>query len=301
MTDYFDSLEDAIHSIAGSSAEIRSRSSVSGGDINESYCLILTNGDRLFMKSNASSDTTFFQAESDGLDAIASTHAAEVPKVLARGHEKSDGGYEFLLMEYLESKKPRSDYWVTLGYQLAQMHHADTSSFVKNGSFGFFENNFIGQNVQNNTPHEDWISFFRDCRLIPQARMAESYFDHTSRRKFLRLLDHLDDYFIEPEQPSLLHGDLWSGNIMPGNDGKAWLIDPAVSVGHAEADLAMTELFGGFPAEFYHAYEEASPLQDGYPDRRDLYNLYHLLNHTNLFGWSYFSSVERILNYYIGD
>lgn len=300
MSTYFPSLQDAIHTIAGNQVEIRSMSPVSGGDINHSYCITLNSGDKLFMKANESADPSFFQAEDTGLNAIASTKTLHVPEVLARGHEQSDKEYEFLLMPYLESKKPSITYWQTLGQQLTQMHKADTSHFVKKGRYGFLENNFIGQNIQTNAAHDDWISFFRDCRLIPQARMAETYFDHTSRQQFLHLLDHLDEYLVEPEVPSLLHGDLWSGNVMPGTDGSAWLIDPAVYVGDAEADLAMTELFGGFPAEFYRAYEEVSPLQDGYHDRRDLYNLYHLLNHTNLFGWSYFSSVERILDYYIG-
>ena len=108
----------------------------------------------------------------------------------------------------------------------------------------------------------------------------------------------MDELLVEPEQPSLLHGDLWSGNVITGNDGKAWLIDPAVYVGHAEADLAMTELFGGFPPAFYDAYKEAAKLQPGYAKRRDLYNLYHLLNHLNMFGRSYYPSVMRIVNSY---
>ena len=105
---------------------------------------------------------------------------------------------------------------------------------------------------------------------------------------------------IEPKHPSLLHGDLWSGNIITGNDGKAWLIDPAVYVGHAEADIAMTELFGGFPRAFYDAYKESGMLQPEYGRRRDIYNLYHLLNHLNLFGRTYLSSVRRVIEGYAG-
>ena len=113
-----------------------------------------------------------------------------------------------------------------------------------------------------------------------------------------KLLDHLEAYLPEPGFPSLLHGDLWGGNYIVGNDGEAWLIDPAAYVGHYEADLAMTELFGGFPQRFYHAYSEVNPIDAGYGERRDLYNLYHLLNHLNLFGGSYFGAVRRVLHAY---
>ena len=113
-------------------------------------------------------------------------------------------------------------------------------------------------------------------------------------------MSHLDLYLPEPGRPSLIHGDLWAGNQITGNDGKVWLIDPAVYYGHPEADLAMTELFGGFSERFYRAYREITGLDPGYPDRRDLYNLYHLLNHLNLFGSGYLGSVQRILDRYAG-
>ena len=113
-----------------------------------------------------------------------------------------------------------------------------------------------------------------------------------------RLLDHLNDILVEPEYPSLLHGDLWSGNVITGNDGSAWLIDPAVYVGHAEADLAMTELFGGFSPAFYDAYKEAVSMPPGYGCRRDIYNLYHMLNHLNMFGRAYLSGVKRMIGHF---
>ena len=128
--------------------------------------------------------------------------------------------------------------------------------------------------------------------------MAQRYFDASVRRRFDRLLDRLDTLLAEPDRPSLLHGDLWSGNILQGSDGKAWLIDPAVYVGHAEADLAMTELFGRLPAAFYGAYREVNPVFPDYAGRRDLYNLYHLLNHLNLFGPGYYASVLAALGRY---
>ena len=141
-----------------------------------------------------------------------------------------------------------------------------------------------------------WERFGR--QLAQQFRWAEAYFDSYGRKAMQSLLDHLEDYLVEPEFPSLLHGDLWGGNFVTGPDGSAWLIDPAVYVGHAEADLAMTELFGGFAPAFYGAYKEMSPLLPGYADRRELYNLYHLLNHLNLFGEAYYGSVMRIVRRY---
>ncbi len=135
---------------------------------------------------------------------------------------------------------------------------------VSDEKYGFDCDNYIGRRRQINTAHDSWISFFRECRLEPQFRDADRYFEREDRRRIGRFLDHLDEILVEPEYPSLLHGDLWSGNVIAGNDGLACLIDPAVYVGHAEADLAMTELFGGFPESFYAAYKEAAPLQPGF-------------------------------------
>ena len=174
------------------------------------------------------------------------------------------------------------------------MHLADVDRF------GWVRDNYIGSTPQVNTPHESWITFFRDCRLAPQFKQAQHWFDADMRRRVIHLLDHLDDVLVEPPRPSLLHGDLWSGNFITGSDGQAWLIDPAAYVGHAEADLAMTELFGGFHPRFYAAYQEINPLQAGYDERRDLYNLYHLLYHLNLFGSGYLPPVECIIRRYAG-
>ena len=129
--------------------------------------------------------------------------------------------------------------------------------------------------------------------------MAEQRFDSSSLKMMAKLLDRLPSLLVEPKFPSLLHGDLWSGNYIIGNDGRAWLIDPAVYVGHAEADLAMTALFGRFPVHFYDAYNEVNPIDAGYRERRDLYNLYHLLNHVNLFGGGYMDGVMRIVREYV--
>ena len=154
------------------------------------------------------------------------------------------GGYSFLLLEFIDGKRRIAEYWETFACQLAAMHRAAAEELVAGGSYGFICDNYIGSGRQVNTASESWIAFFRDCRLEPQFRKAEDYFDRAERKKISKLLEHLEDFLVEPKQASLLHGDLWSGTVITGNDGKAWLIDPAVYVGHAEADLAMTELFG---------------------------------------------------------
>ena len=288
----FSSIQEALQSLFG--AEVKYTDRVSGGDINDSFELRLTTGEKVFMKSNRKFGAEFFAAEAAGIAAIARTGAIGTPGVLGCG---ADNGRAFLLLEYIESGRKVSGYWEIFGRQLAQIHNADTSEFVT--GYGFGGDNYIGYNRQINTPRESWIDFFRDCRLEPQFRMAERFFDAGERKRIGQLLDRLESFLVEPEHPSLLHGDLWSGNFMTGADGRAWLIDPAVYVGHAEADIAMTELFGGFAKEFYASYREAAPMQPGYEDRRDLYNLYQLLNHLNMFGGSYLSSVKRILRRYI--
>lgn len=298
LKQHFDSLEDAIVSFFGSNVKIARMERIFGGDINEAYGLTLTDGTNLFMKSNTGVKESFFAAEVKGLQAIEAAGAVRTPRILCSGTDRNKTGGSFLLLEFIRKGERISDYWETFAHQLAAMHRAETSGFVAGGTYGFTDDNYIGMRCQCNIVHNSWIHFFRDCRLKPQLESASGYFDTTELNRADKLLGRLDTVLVEPEQPSLLHGDLWSGNVITGNDGKAWLIDPAVYVGHAEADLAMTELFGGFPPAFYDAYKEAAEIQPGYAKRRDLYNLYHLLNHLNMFGRSYFPSVKRIIDYY---
>ncbi len=290
------SLKEALVSLYGETAANYTERPVGGGDINDASCLTLQDGTRLFLKTNAGKPVSFFQAEATGLAAIRSTQAISVPTVLAVGDDKENGA--FLIMEYLDRGASIPSFWEDFAHQLFEMHSADTTAFTNGGSFGFTEDNYIGAKPQSNRVCESWIEFFRDCRLKPRFEQTASYFDSSMQRKINSLLDHLDRYLVEPTHPSLLHGDLWGGNYTVGPDGKAWLIDPAVYVGHAEADFAMTELFGGFSPVFYQAYRELSGLDSSYRDRRDLYNLFHLLNHLYIFGGSYLASVERIVTHY---
>ncbi len=291
----YESLSAAITDLCGASVRITGKMPVSGGDINEAYALILSDRTRLFLKANRRENADFFRAEAEGLEAIESTGTITTPKILCRG---TDTDFAFLLLELVESKGRKEGFFERFGQRLAAMHQADTERFVNGGRYGFLQDNYIGAGPQKNEPRTSWIAFFRECRLAPQFARADRYFSGADRTRIERLMDRLPGLLVEPERPSLLHGDLWGGNYMVGSDGEAWLIDPAAYVGCNEADLAMTELFGGFPQAFYASYEEALPLQPGYADRRDLYNLYHLLNHLNLFGGGYLSSVRGILGRY---
>lgn len=291
----FTSLESAVCSLFGEGTKIEGTRPISGGDINEAYGLTLTDGERIFMKTNTRKNLSIFTAEAVGLTAIARTKAIGTPHILGIGTDEDRGGYSFLLLEFISGKSHSGNYWEDFARQLSDMHRAPTDDWVSEGKYGLDWHNYIGRHSQINTGHDSWTSFFRECRLEPQFKDAARYFEREDMKKVVRFLDHIDEILVEPEYPSLLHGDLWSGNVITGNDGRAWLIDPAVYVGHAEADIAMTELFGGFPPAFYDAYKEEAPLQPGYEHRRDVYNLYHLLNHLNMFGRMYLPEVKRIV------
>ncbi len=303
----YTSLARALVDLFGASVAITQTDRLRGGDINKAYALTLSTGDKIFMKANAKNNADFFTAEADGLSAIAETHTIATPKILCTGTDDGeDVGYSFLLLKYIESGEKTQSFWKSLAKDLAALHKADTSKLLSDKkssaskpSFGFFQDNFIGARPQKNKPAVSWIDFFRENRLAPQFHDADSYFTPSDREKITKLLDNLDRFLIEPEKPSLLHGDLWAGNIMCSKEEKPILIDPACYIGHREADLAMTQLFGGFPQEFYDAYNQAYPLQPGYEERRDLYNLYQLLNHLNLFGPTYLEPVLSIVGEYV--
>lgn len=266
---------------------IRHAEPISGGDINDAWRLTLADGGTAFMKSNRTASPAFFRAEADGLEALRATGAIGVPRVIGMGEDAAYGAC--LLLEWVDAAPRARDFWADFGRSLARMHLAPA------GRFGWTRDNYIGSSPQINAQSDSWVTFFRDCRLAPQLRRAQHCFDADTRRRASRLLDRLGEYLAEPGRPSLLHGDLWSGNFVTGPDGRAWLIDPAVYVGHAEADIAMTELFGGFHPDFYAAYREVNPPLPGYQARRELYNLYHLLNHLNLFGGGYLAPVVRTI------
>lgn len=309
----FPSLGDALNVLCDG-AGMETHRAVGGGDINRAYRLTLSDGRDLFVKANTPSLLPMFQAEAEGLAAMRATGTIGVADVLAIGLDPAEFGQDaaFLLLRWMDSGSRRADFWEVFAEELAAMHAADTS-FVfagKDGAvavsgtprYGFSIDNYIGSTPQINTPKESWVDFFRECRLHPQVRWAydTGYLERSAMRQADSVMERLESLLPEPDHPSLLHGDLWGGNFMTGPDGKAWLIDPATYVGHREADLAMTELFGGFAPAFYSAYRQIANVDPEYDDRRDLYNLYHLLNHVNLFGYSYVGSVLRTLDRFGG-
>jgi fructosamine-3-kinase len=276
----------------------RTLTPVGGGCIADARLAEFGDGTRVFVKSRAA-EPEMFEREAEGLQALASAGAIRVPAVLAVSSEA-------LVLEYIPEGGKQTGFYQNFGREFAQLHRSHGPAC------GFAHDNFIGLTPQRNTPLSgdwdaltpgsagdggDWPGFFLERRLRYQAERAErqghgAELRHLLDRSAAVILEMLNEA-IEP--PSLLHGDLWGGNYLADESGRACLIDPAVYFGHREADLAMTRLFGGFSPAFYQAYEEAFPLQGGHEKRLSLYQLYHLLNHLNLFGRSYYGQCERIL------
>jgi len=287
-------LSEVLTDLYGDDVRITGTHSASGGSINRTSVVTLSDGQKLFVKSNDNVPSDFFEAEKDGLLRMAATKKIRVPDPIACF---SDGATRYLILEYLDSAPPAADHARQLGWQLAELHHC-----ARSRTWGLDTDNYIGRTPQRNRPDASWIHFFCHARLAPQIAMAAAagLLDDGLHRELDRLVDRLPELLIEPaEEPTLIHGDLWSGNVMSGPSGEPVLIDPAVYFGHREADLAMTELFGRQPRKFYDAYSNVWPLEPGYGERRDLYNLYHLLNHLNLFGGGYAGNVRATVRRYL--
>lgn len=263
---------------------------VSGGDISSAY-LLETQHQKLFLKVNSKSFAkSMFLAEQKGLQAIENTKTIAVPQV----HLVSElDGKAFLLMDFIESRRPNAKDYTHFGRDLANLH------LVSNDHFGFSSDNFIGSLPQSNAFHADWAEFYWNERIHPQLEIAKKNkaLDDAKIPSKESALKIFRQVFGEVK-PSLLHGDLWGGNYLISTDGTPYLIDPAVYYGHSMVDVAMSCLFRGFDAEFYDAYHEIISKQSYYQEQIKLYQLYYLLVHLNLFGRSYRSSVVDILERY---
>lgn len=278
---------EQITATTGESFAPRSHRAVGGGCINTAYVLE-AGARRYFVKTNRASGLDMFEAEADGLAELQRVGTVRVPAPICSG-VAADTAY--LVMEYLSLGRSGAGAAERLGRKLAGLHRTTAPLY------GWHRDNTIGSTPQVNTQSSVWVDFWREQRLGFQLGLSARQ-GHGGRLQRVgeRLLADLDAFFTgyDPE-PSLLHGDLWSGNYAVEESGEPVIFDPAIYYGDREADLAMTELFGGFPQAFYRAYDDAWPLDAGYRVRRTLYNVYHVLNHLNLFGGGYGSQAERMM------
>lgn len=261
--------------------------SVGGGCINTAYRLA---DDRraYFVKTNSADLLGMFEAEAAGLAEMSRASSIRVPEALCTGIA---GGQSFIAIEWIDFGRQHEGSTVLAGRQLAQMHRSTRERF------GWDLDNTIGSTEQRNNWNADWIAFWREQRLGFQLELAARHGYHGRlQERGARLAEALPALLDHAPEASLLHGDLWGGNIGYDNEGAPVIFDPAVYFGDREADLAMTELFGGFGPDFYAAYRETWPLPPGYPVRKSLYNLYHILNHLNLFGRGYLTQAEGLID-----
>ena len=271
------------------SAEIKilNTKPVSGGCINETLKLETNFGNYFLKLNSAEVFPKMFEAEAKGLKLLSDANEITIPSVVYHGefHQTT-----FLILEWIESGRRSKNFFEDFGRKLARLHKHP------NNFFGLDHDNYIGSLPQSNKQYENGIDFFIEQRLMKQIELAESNnaIDHLTIKQFNHLFKKLPE-IIPDEKPALIHGDLWNGNFMTDKNGNACLIDPAVYYGFREADLAMTKLFGGFDFGFYFSYDEEFPLQKDWEERMDIFNLYPLMVHVNLFGGGYLEQVKMIL------
>ncbi|CAA6689687.1 MULTISPECIES: fructosamine kinase family protein [unclassified Lentimonas] len=257
---------------------------ISGGDINDAY--LLSDGQQsYFVKINSAAKLDMFITESQALAAIRKSRSIRAPQPITHGRS---GAYAFLALEAIQFGPPATQSWQQMGQQLATLHRTTAERF------GWHRDNTIGSTPQLNQTTTHWSEFFCKQRLCPQLDLAQAngirltQTDALLERAAALLADHHPD-------ASLLHGDLWKGNTSFCNDGTPVIFDPASYYGDRETDLAFTEYFGGFAPEFYDSYHSAWPLPTGHDQRKPLYNLYHTLNHANLFGGNYVTEAQQTI------
>ncbi len=258
----------------------------SGGDTCAVWWTTTSTGRNLVVKTPKAGRDSPFQAEREGLNEIRATHTIGAPRVFSQSDEPS-----YIVLQAIQTQPPTPAFWENAGRKLALLHQTEVGP-----KYGWHSPNFIGPSKQLNEWDIDWAHFWRTFRLEPQQKWARErgLLDAELETLLDSLLHRMDDWICD-ERPCLLHGDLWSGNLLCARDETPILIDPAVYLGHREADLAMTTLFGGFPSSFYAAYQEIWPLRPDWEKRLQFYGLYHWLNHLNAFGPSYRSSCRATL------
>ena len=288
---FWQHLADRVSATTSQDFQIEDRQSIGGGCIN-STSVISGGGHKYFVKINSADLLHMFEAEGEALTVMSQTRTVRVPEPVNWGEFE---GTAWLAMEYLSLGGKASQ--ALLGEQLAAMHRRSADRF------GWHRDNTIGSTPQRNRWQQDWIEFFRDQRLGYQLSLAASK-GHRGQLQRLgeRVMSSIDELFSGYSPvPSMLHGDLWGGNHATTDSGDPVIYDPAFYYGDRETDLAMTELFGGFSSEFYSAYNEAWPLDSGYRTRKTLYNLYHVINHLNLFGGGYGMQAESMMEQLLSE
>lgn len=271
-------------------SRITDHSPIGGGCINEAFRARMENGQSLFIKQNRRSLLDMFEKEAKGLKLLAgATEELHIPEVHGFVEDETEDK-AYLILSFVEEKRPTGEFDDHFGRSLARLHQNTTSQF------GLDHDNYIGRLPQKNDSRPDWISFFISCRIEPQFAMAidNGHFSRPVQQSLDRLFRKLPEIFSD-EPASLLHGDLWGGNYLCDRENRPVLIDPAVYYGNREAELSFTRLFGGFGRDFYKGYQEVWPLEEGFRERIDIYNLYPLLVHVNLFGGAYVTQTESII------
>ncbi|HEY3404138.1 MAG TPA: fructosamine kinase family protein [Ohtaekwangia sp.] len=284
-------VQHGVTKLLGSSSSLLKFLPVGGGCINHGGKLITSTGTFFLKWNDAHRYPGMFAQEAKGLNLLRSTRTICIPAVIGLGEEES---FQFLILEFIEQGSRSNSYWKDFGSQMALLH----SNRVEWA--GLNHNNYIGSLTQTNLVKSTWLDFFIHERLVIQLDLADSrsLIPAPVRQNFEKLFIKLPS-LLPVEASSLLHGDLWSGNLITSHEGAPCLIDPAVYYGNREVDLAMTQLFGGFDSRYLDSYHEALPLLPGYEERFDIYNLYPLLVHVNLFGQGYLAQVNSILTRYV--
>jgi len=260
---------------------------ISGGDINDAYRFDANNS-TLFVKVNTLSLLKMLKTEAKGLELLQSQSPFKVPAVVGVFGLKEKA---CMVIDFVQTAPKADYYWANFGRSLASMHQCTASAY------GLDHNNYIGSLPQDNTQMETWEDFFINKRLIPLISLASTkgLLEVSEVEAFMPMIKEISNGLFPTELPALLHGDLWSGNLMTNERGQPVLIDPAVYYGHREMDLAMTQLFGGFNKDYFYAYHEKYPLEKGWQQRLELCNVYPLLVHLILFGRNYWTQIKEVL------